>query len=108
LHLVGYFHNYSYNSHHNDGQYVCDASDRMNKLWSPYVYILCIHIGERVVPLVVDYLTTSAMFIIWLRMRRLLLNHAMKGCSRRNFWLNFKSFSIYLVGQIKTAKVPSV
>ena len=38
--------------------------DRTNKLWSPYAYILYIHIDARVVFVVVVYLTTLVIFYV--------------------------------------------
>ena len=68
----------------------------MNKLWSPYVCILYIHIGARVVVVLVVYLTTLAIVIIWLQMRGLLLKNALKGCTRKHFRFNLKHASRFI------------
>jgi hypothetical protein len=58
-------------------------------IWLTYVFI---HISARVVV----YFTTLDIFIIWLRMRGLLLNSAVKGCSRKNFWFKLKHSSRFV------------
>jgi hypothetical protein len=63
---------------------------------SIYLYSIYIYIVARVVVVVVVYLTTLPLFIIWLWMRGLLLNNAMKVCSRKNFWLNLKQSSLFI------------